>query len=105
MPSPIILYTGQWTDVPLADLAQRISEWGYQGVELCCSGDHFEVQRALAEEAYCQAKLDLLARHDQQLFVLANHRVGQALCDPIESRHRKILPDYIWGDGDSAGIQ
>ncbi|MFO0966033.1 MAG: sugar phosphate isomerase/epimerase family protein [Gemmataceae bacterium] len=105
MPRPILLYTGQWTDLPLAELAQKASEWGYQGFELCCWGDHFEVQRALAEEDYCQAKLDLLGRHDLQLLVLANHRVGQALCDAIEPRHRKILPDYVWGDGDPAGIQ
>jgi len=105
MPRPLILFTGQWTDLPLEELAPRISEWGYQGVELCCWGDHFETQRALGEDDYCQNKLDLLARHDLQLLVLGAHRVGQAVCDPIEARHRKILPDYIWDDGDPQGIQ
>jgi sugar phosphate isomerase/epimerase len=27
------------------------------------------------------------------------------VCDRIESRHRKILPDYVWGDGDPDGVQ
>lgn len=104
MSRPIALFTGQWTDLTLADLASRLQEWGYQGVELACWGDHFEVQRALAEDEYCSAKLDLLARHDLQLLVLSNHRVGQAVCDTVERRHQHILPDYVWGDGDPAGV-
>src|SRR3954453_20350171 len=105
MGRPVILYTGQWTDMPLDELAQKAGEWGYQGVELCCWGDHFEVQRALSEDDYCRAKHDLLARHDLQVPVLSNHRVGQAVCDRIERRHQLILPDYVWGDGDPAGVQ
>jgi sugar phosphate isomerase/epimerase len=104
MPRPVILFSGQWTDVPLEELAQKLSEWGYQGVELCCWGDHFEVQRAYSEDDYCQQKLDLLARYDLQLAVLGSHRVGQAVCDRIEPRHQRILPDYVWGDGDPAEV-
>lgn len=105
MPRPVTLFTGQWTDLPLEDLVPRLRDWGYQGVELACWGDHFEVQRALSEDAYCQAKLDLLARHELQLAVLSNHRVGQAVCDRIEPRHQRILPGYVWGDGDPEGVQ
>jgi sugar phosphate isomerase/epimerase len=105
MPRPVILFSGQWTDLPLEELAQKANEWGYQGFELCCWGDHFEVQRALSEDDYCHKKLDLLSRHDLQLAVLSNHRVGQAVCDRIEPRHQRILPDYVWGDGDPKGVQ
>lgn len=105
MSRPVLLFSGQWTDCPLEELAQKLNDWGYQGLELCCQGDHFEVQRALSEDDYCQHKLDLLARHDLQVLVLSNHRVGQAVCDRIEPRHKKILPDYVWGDGDPAGVQ
>jgi sugar phosphate isomerase/epimerase len=100
----VLLFSGPWTDLPLEELAQKASEWGYQGFELCCWGDHFEVQRALAEEDYCQKKLDLLGRHDLQLVALANHRVGQAVGDRIEPRHKRILPDYVWADGDPDGV-
>src|SRR6266516_2392950 len=75
MSRPVLLFSGQWTHLPLEELAQKLNDWGYQGLELCCWGDHFEVQRALSEDEYCQKKLDLLARHDLQLAVLANHRV------------------------------
>ena len=71
----------------------------------CCWGGHFDVPKAEASENYGQARLDLLGKHDLQLGVLANHRAGQAVCDRIEPRHRRILPDHVWGDGDPAGIQ
>src|SRR5207244_13223506 len=90
MTRPVTLFTGQWTDVPLAELVQKTAEWGYQGLELCCWGDHFEVQRALTEEGYCEKKLDLLGRQGLNLLVLAAHRVGQAVCDPIDARHQEL---------------
>jgi sugar phosphate isomerase/epimerase len=105
MSRPVLLFSGQWTQVPLEELVEKLSDWGYQGLELCCWGDHFEVQRGLSEDDYCQQKLDLLAEHDLQVLVLSNHRVGQAVCDRIEPRHKKILPDYVWGDGDPEGVQ
>ncbi|HMC66724.1 MAG TPA: sugar phosphate isomerase/epimerase [Gemmataceae bacterium] len=105
MPRPVILFSGQWTDLPLEELAQKASEWGYQGLELACGGDHFEVQRALSDPDYCQKKLDLLARYDLTVSVLSNHRVGQAVCDPVDRRHEALLPDYVWGDGDPLGVQ
>jgi sugar phosphate isomerase/epimerase len=105
MPRQCILFSGQWTDLPLEELTPKVSEWGYQGLELCCWGDHLEVQRALSEADYCQAKLDLLARYDLSVLVVSNHRVGQAVCDPIDQRHRGLLPDYVWGDGEPEGVR
>ncbi|HZT81278.1 MAG TPA: sugar phosphate isomerase/epimerase [Gemmataceae bacterium] len=105
MPRPVILFTGQWADLPLEELAPKAAEWGYQGLELCCWGDHFEVQRALSEDDYCPAKLELLARHELAVPVLAAHRVGTAVCDVIDRRHQRILPDYVWDDGDPEGVR
>jgi sugar phosphate isomerase/epimerase len=105
MPRAVILFTGQWTDVPLEELVQKSSEWGYQGLELSCWGDHFEVQRAQSEDDYCQTKLELLSRHDLNVVLLSNHRVGQAVADVIDERHQNLLPEYVWGDGEPAGVR
>ena len=35
---------------------------------------------------------------------ISTHLVGQAVCDTIDERHKAILPDYVWGDGDPAGV-
>jgi sugar phosphate isomerase/epimerase len=105
MPRPVLLFSGQWTDMPLAELAPKLAEWGYQGAELVCWGDHFEVQRALSEPDYCQQKTDLLARYDLQTLVLSNHRTSTAVCDRIDERYQNLLPDYVWGDGEQAGVR
>jgi sugar phosphate isomerase/epimerase len=105
MPRPVMLCSAAWADLPLEELAPKAGEWGYQGLELCCWGDHFEVQRALSDPDYCQKKLDLLARYDLTAAVVSNHRVGQAVGDPIDARHQALLPDYVWGDGKPPGVQ
>ena len=105
MARPVLLFTGPWADVPLDTLVQQAGEWGYQGLELCCWGDHFEVQRALSDPDYCPQKLDLLSRHDLSVLVLSNHRVGQAVCDPIDRRHQALVPEYVWGDGNPTGVR
>jgi sugar phosphate isomerase/epimerase len=105
MTRPVTLFTGPWTDLPFAEVVERASEWEYQGLELCCWGDHFEVQRALADDRYTHSKLDMLGRQGLNLAVVAAHRVGQAVCDPIDARHEALLPDYIWGDGEPDAVQ
>jgi len=104
MARPVTLFTGQWADLPLEDLCRKASEFGYQGLELACWGDHFEVDKAVADPGYAAAKRDLLDRYDLQCHAISSHLVGQAVCDRIDGRHRAILPPYVWGDGDPAGV-
>jgi sugar phosphate isomerase/epimerase len=105
MPRAITLFTGQFADLPLEDLARLASDAGYQGLELACWGDHFEVDKALDDPEYTSAKLDLLDRFDLQCHAISNHLVGQAVCDRIEKHHKAILPSYVWGDGEAEGVR
>jgi sugar phosphate isomerase/epimerase len=105
MARPVTLFTGQWADLPLEVLAQKVSEWGYDGLELACWGDHFEVDKALAEDDYCQKKWDLLNRYDLKCYAISGHLAGQAVCDLIDERHKAILPPHVWGDGDPEGVR
>ncbi|HEX4589930.1 MAG TPA: sugar phosphate isomerase/epimerase [Gemmataceae bacterium] len=105
MARPVILSSGPFADLPLADLVAKAAEWGYAGLELCCWGDHVEIQHALGDADYAAGRLAVLADHDLQCPLLANHRVGQAVCDVIDDRHRPLLPDYVWGDGEPGGVR
>jgi sugar phosphate isomerase/epimerase len=104
-PRPVTLFTGQWADLPLAELATKAAGWGYDGLELACWGDHFEVDRAVADAGYCRERRRLLEQHGLGCFAIGAHLVGQAVCDPIDARHRSILPPELWGDGDPAGVR
>ncbi len=105
MERPITLFTGQWADVPLEVLAARAASWGYDGLELACWGDHFDVVRATEEDGYVGRQRDLLAGHGLAVHAISNHLVGQAVCDPVDDRHRAILPDRVWGDGSPEGVR
>jgi sugar phosphate isomerase/epimerase len=104
MPRTLALFTGPWTDLPLNEIAQQANEWGYQALDLACWGEHFAVQRALAEPDYCRQVLDTLEKNELRLLALSNHPVGQAVADRLADWHREILPEYVWGDGDYAGV-
>lgn len=105
MARPICLFTGQWADLPLETMAAKAKEFGYDGLELACWGDHFEVQRALEEHDYCARKWELLQDAGVLSFALSSHLVGQAVCDRIDERHEQILSPEIWGDGDPEGVR
>jgi sugar phosphate isomerase/epimerase len=105
MARPVTLFTGQWADLSLEDLAAKASQWGFDGLELACWGDHFDVQQALSDPGYADSRWDILNRHNLQCFALGAHLVGQAVCDPIDERHAAILPPHVWGDGDPEGVR
>jgi sugar phosphate isomerase/epimerase len=103
MSRPVTLFTGQWADMPFETLCQKARSFGYDGLELACWGDHFEVNKA--DDAYCRKRKEILSKYGLKVFAIANHLVGQAVCDSIDERHKSILPDYVWGDGDPEGVR
>lgn len=106
MTRAVTLFTGQWADLPFPEVCRLAGEWGYDGLEIACWGDHFEVDRALADDGYVEGRRELLAGSGLKVFAISNHLVGQAVCDhPIDERHRAILPARIWGDGDPEGVR
>jgi sugar phosphate isomerase/epimerase len=105
MGRPITLFTGQWTDLSLQTLVEKAAAWGYDGLELACWGDHFDVVRATQEKEYVENQRSLLSAHGLSVHAISNHLVGQAVCDPIDERHQPLLPARVWGDGDPEGVR
>ncbi|MDQ1126680.1 sugar phosphate isomerase/epimerase [Microbacterium sp. SORGH_AS 505] len=105
MVRPITLFTGQWADLPFEEVARLAGEWGYDGLEIACWGDHLDVSR-WNDAAYVRSRREILERNGLQVHAIANHLGGQAVCDdPIDQRHRDILSDRVWGDGDAEGVR
>jgi sugar phosphate isomerase/epimerase len=90
--------------MPLAELAPLAKEMGYDGLELACGGDHFDVGRALSEGGYIEGQTRLLEENGLSCFAIGNHLVGQVVCDPVDERHRSLVPEHVWGDGDPEGV-
>ncbi|WP_040166705.1 sugar phosphate isomerase/epimerase family protein [Microbacterium gorillae] len=105
MSNPITLFTGQWADLPFEEVARLAGEWGYDGLEIACWGDHIDVSR-WDDAAYVASRREILERNGLGVWAIANHLAGQAVCDdPIDERHRDILSDRVWGDGDAEGVR
>ncbi len=103
MGRPVTLFTGQWADLNFQTMCEKAREFGYDGIEIACWGDHFEIDKA--DQAYCDNKREILSKYGLNTWSISTHLVGQAVCDNIDMRHKAILPDYVWGDGDPEGVR
>ena len=98
MARPVTLFTGQWADLSFETIAQKAKQFGYDGIELPCWGDHFDVSQAtgLDSAAYCRSRHDILANHGLKTWAISNHLVGQCVLDIIDERHKQIVSPTIW---------
>ena len=97
MPRPVCLFTGQWADLPLETLAAKAASFGYEGLELACWGDHFDVGRALAEDDYCEKHWKLLGEAGISSWAISTHLVGQAT--PDQHVLTRVADDAILEEG------
>lgn len=95
---PVTLFTGQWADLPIATLAEKAKGFGYDGLELACSGDHFNVEKALSDESYVSKHRELLEKHGLKVWAISNHLIGQLVLDPNDARSDDWVPAELAGD-------
>ena len=101
MTRPITLFTGQFADIPLADLATKAKGWGYEGLELACWGDHVDVERAAKDLKYAKSRGEILADNGLKLFAISNHLAGQLVCDlNNDSRSDMFAPKDCAGNAE-----
>jgi sugar phosphate isomerase/epimerase len=97
MARPVTLFTGQWADLPLRELAPKARTFGYDGLELCCWGDHVDVARAAEDPRYCEERRAILGESGLALYAISNHLVGQLTLDPNDHRSDAWAPASLAG--------
>jgi len=99
------LFTGQWADLTLEEVARLAADWGYDGLEIAVAGEHLDAWR-VDEDGYVEERLDILRRHGLGCWAISNHLTGQTTCDdPIDFRHQAIVRERVWGDGEPEGVR
>ena len=88
MARPVTLFTGQWADLPLAELAKKAASWGYDGMELACWGDHFEVDKALEDDGYCKAKREM--KEPKEITMKNGRPATQGICPTCGTKMFRI---------------
>ncbi len=99
MSRPVTLFTGQWADLSLKDLAAKAAGWGYDGLELACWGDHMDVDKAAKDQKYAAAQKKILEDNGLKLWAISHHLAGQLVCDPNDDpRSDAFAPADTHGD-------
>ena len=81
MKRPVTLFTAQWADLPLSEIAELAGGWGFDGLEIACKNTHLDVDRALEDPAYLDSIRATLDRNGLSVWALSNHAQGQLVCD------------------------
>lgn len=97
MSRPVTLFTGQWADLPFEELCKKVSEWGYDGVEIACWGDHMDVRKAATDLAYVEEKKAILKKYNLGCWALGAHLSGQCVGDLWDERLDAFVPDVVKG--------
>ncbi len=101
MGRPVTLFTGQFADIPLETLCKKAKDWGYDGLELACWGDHVDVARAATDVKYAKSRKEILAAHGLKLFAISHHLAGQLVCDPNnDERSDMFAPKECHGNAE-----
>lgn len=101
MSRPVTMFTGQWADMPLKELAKKARSWGYDGLELACWGDHFDAEKGAKDPAYCEKQKAILADNGLKVWAISNHLAGQLICDlNNDSRSDMFAPPELAGDAE-----
>jgi len=95
MARPVTLFTGQWADLPLEELAKMAADWGYDGLELACWGDHFDPELGAKSKRYCNDRHALLEKYGLKCWAISHHLAGQLVCDNIDARHYQFTPPSV----------
>ena len=99
MARPVTLFTGQWADLPLTELAKKASSWGYDGLELACWGDHFDPAQGATDPAYCEKQKNILKENNLSIYSISHHLAGQLVCDlNNDARSDGFAPKECAGD-------
>ncbi|OGV70576.1 MAG: AP endonuclease [Lentisphaerae bacterium RIFOXYB12_FULL_65_16] len=99
MGRPVTLFTGQWADLPLEVMAKKAAEWGYDGLELACWGDHMDVVQAAKDPKYVSKQLKILEKNGLKCWAISNHLAGQLVCDlNNDGRSDIFAPKNLAGD-------
>ena len=97
MARKVSIFTGQWADLPLEEVAKIMGDFGYDGLEVACWGDHFDPIIGAESKSYCEDKIALLKKYNLELQSLSTHVAGQLVGDKYDKRHDNFVSKELQG--------
>lgn len=88
----LTLMTCQWADMELDEICRKAKEFGYDGLELACWGQHLDPKRAAEDDAYVAEVKAVLEKYDLKCEALCAHIIGQCVGDYNDPRLNNFAP-------------
>ena len=95
MARPVTLFTGQWADLPFTEVCKKAGGWGFDGLELCTWGDHFDVHQAAKDSGYVSKHRETLEKNKLGCWSIGSHIVGQLVGDNPDPRNNTFAPKNL----------
>ena len=97
MSRPVTIFSGQWADLPFEKFCEKVKSFGYDGIEIACSGDHLDLKRAATDPKYVEDRKNLLKNLNLKVLAIGTHTVGQCVGDNWEPRLDSLAPSSLAG--------
>lgn len=97
---PVTIFTGQWADLTFEAVCQKMSSFGYDGLEIACWGDHMDVRRAASDPAYVKERENILKKYKLACWALGAHLSGQCVASLYDPRYDGFMPAEMKGRGE-----
>ncbi|HBT15684.1 MAG TPA: AP endonuclease [Firmicutes bacterium] len=94
---PITIFTGQWADLTFEELCKKVSDMGYDGVEIACWGEHMDAKKAAEDPEYVADRKAILAKYNLKCWALGAHLMGQCVGDLYDKRLDNFAPADVKG--------
>ncbi|SHH16843.1 Sugar phosphate isomerase/epimerase [Anaerosphaera aminiphila DSM 21120] len=91
----LTLMTAQWADLELEEICSKAKEFGYDGLELACWGNHLDPKRAAEDDEYVAEVKELLNKYDLKCVALCTHIIGQCVGDYNDPRLNGFAPPEL----------
>ncbi|MDR1651903.1 MAG: sugar phosphate isomerase/epimerase [Synergistaceae bacterium] len=92
MARPVTIFTGQWADLTFETVCQKMSSFGYDGLEICTWGDHLDAGRAASDPSYAANRKEILAKYDLGCWAISSHLPGQCVASLYDGRYDGFIP-------------
>ena len=97
----VTIFTGQWADLQFETVCRKMSEFGYDGLEICTWGDHLDVKKAASDPAYVAERHAILAKYNLGCWAISGHLAGQCVASLYDSRYDGFVPAEHKGSEES----
>jgi sugar phosphate isomerase/epimerase len=98
MARPVTIFTGQWADLPFEEVCRKMHDFGYDGLEIACWGDHMDVQKAATDPKYVEDRKAILKKYNLKVWALGAHLAGQCVGDLWDPRLDGFAPASCKGN-------